>query len=253
MCSWSTGPAGAPRCPVRPPWTERPDPWATLPSKARRRRFSPPARSRDRPAAGRRSAPSRNTCRWWSTRSRRRRACTSRGWPPSRSPRHAATSPRRGSRFPRTPPPPPPGGPADVRAADTPRRALPSPASGSAGRQAPARGQAGTMTASAYANRRGYGPSPPPLAELRVGALPLTVDHPRTGEPVRIGALPVTEAEAVGQRPTQEGGTLGVGYGCAPGHGERRAVAMAVLDAGLAGVHDDAPLTSPLPDQEVVL
>jgi len=145
--------------------------------------------------------------------------------------------------------PPAPDGPAD----DITRRALRFPASRSARLQALARGQAGTMTAFAYANLRGYGPFHPTLAELRVGALPLTVDHPRTGEPVRIGALPVTEAEAVGQRPTAEGGTLGVGYGCVPGRSERKAVAMAVLDAVLAGVDDDAPFTSPLQDEEFVL
>jgi alpha-D-ribose 1-methylphosphonate 5-triphosphate synthase subunit PhnI len=140
-------------------------------------------------------------------------------------------------------------GPAD----DITRVALRFPASRSARLQALARGQTGTMTAFAYANLRGYGPFHPTLAELRVGALPLTVDHPRTGKPVRVGAIPVTEAEAVGQRPTQEGGTLGVGYGCVPGRGERKAVAMAVLDAVLAGVNDDAPFTSPLQDEEFVL
>jgi alpha-D-ribose 1-methylphosphonate 5-triphosphate synthase subunit PhnI len=145
--------------------------------------------------------------------------------------------------------PPAPDGPAD----DITRRALRFPASRSARLQALARGQTGTMTAFAYANLRGYGPFHPTLAELRVGALPLTVDHPRTGKPVRIGTLPVTEAEAVGQRPTADGGTLGVGYGCVPGRSERKAVAMAVLDAVLAGVDDDAPFTSPLQDEEFVL
>jgi alpha-D-ribose 1-methylphosphonate 5-triphosphate synthase subunit PhnI len=145
--------------------------------------------------------------------------------------------------------PPAPDGPAD----DITRRALRFPASRSARLQALARGQTGTMTAFAYANLRGYGPFHPTLAELRVGALPLTVDHPRTGRPVRIGTLPVTEAEAVGQRPTADGGTLGVGYGCVPGRSERKAVAMAVLDAVLAGVNDDAPFTSPLQDEEFVL
>src|SRR2546421_664124 len=134
-----------------------------------------------------------------------------------------------------------------------PRRALRFPATRSARRQALAGGQPGRMAAVAYANLRGYGPFHPTLVELRVGALPLTVDHPRTGRPVRVGTLPVTEAEAVGQRPTREGGTLGVGYGCVPGRGERKAVAMAVLDAGLAGVNDDAPFTSPLQDEEFVL
>ena len=136
---------------------------------------------------------------------------------------------------------------------DITRVALRFPASRSARLQALARGQSGTMTAFAYANLRGYGPFHPTLAELRVGALPLTIDHPRTGNPVCIGEIPVTEAEAVGQKPNQDNGTLGMGYGCVPGRNERKAIAMAVLDAVLSGVDDDAPFDSPLADEEFVL
>jgi alpha-D-ribose 1-methylphosphonate 5-triphosphate synthase subunit PhnI len=144
--------------------------------------------------------------------------------------------------------------PGDAEPAqDITRTALRFPASRSARLQALARGQSGAMTAFAYANLRGYGPFHPTLAELRVGLLPLTVAHPRTGRPVRIGAIPVAEAEAIGQKPNQAGGTLGVGYGCVPGHGERKAIAMAILDAVLSGVDDDTPFDSPLADEEFVL
>jgi alpha-D-ribose 1-methylphosphonate 5-triphosphate synthase subunit PhnI len=138
-------------------------------------------------------------------------------------------------------------------AVDITRTALRFPASRSARLQALARGQSGAMTAFAYANLRGYGPFHPTLAELRVGRLPLTVAHPRTGRPVCVGEIPVTEAEAIGQKPNQEGGTLGVGYGCVPGRGERKAIAMAILDAVLSGVDDDTPFDSPLADEEFVL
>lgn len=144
--------------------------------------------------------------------------------------------------------------PGDTEPAqDITRTALRFPASRSARLQALARGQSGAMTAFAYANLRGYGPFHPTLAELRVGLLPLTVAHPRTGRPVRIGEIPVTEAEAIGQKPNQAGGTLGVGYGCVPGRGERKAIAMAILDAVLSGVDDDTPFDSPLADEEFVL
>ncbi len=138
-------------------------------------------------------------------------------------------------------------------AADITRVALRFPASRSARLQALARGQSGAMTAFAYANLRGYGPFHPTLAELRVGALPLTVSHPRTGQPVEVGEIVVTEAEALGQKPNQEGGTIGVGYGCVLGRCERKAIAMAVLDAVMSGVNDDAPFDSPLADEEFVL
>ncbi len=136
---------------------------------------------------------------------------------------------------------------------DITRVALRFPASRSARLQALSRGQSGTLTAFAYANLRGYGPFHPTLAELRVGALPLTIAHPRTGNPVCVGELPVTEAEAIGQKPNRENGTLGMGYGCVPGRNERKAIAMAILDAVLSGVNDDAPFQSPLADEEFVL
>src|SRR5947207_7588343 len=141
------------------------------------------------------------------------------------------------------------GEPAD----DITRTALRYPASRSARLQALARGQSGALTAFAYANLRGYGPFHPTLAELRVGQLPLTVAHPRTGNPVCVGEIPVTEAEAIGQKPNRDGGTLGMGYGCVPGRVERKAIAMAIMDAVLSGMNDDAPFDSPLTDEEFVL
>jgi alpha-D-ribose 1-methylphosphonate 5-triphosphate synthase subunit PhnI len=136
---------------------------------------------------------------------------------------------------------------------DVTRTPLRFPASRSARLQALARGQAGAMTAFAYANLRGYGPFHPALGELRVGALPLTVRHPRTGSPVEIGEITVTEAEALGQKPNQDGARIGMGYGCVLGRCERKAVSMAVLDAVLSGLNDDAPFDSPLADEEFVL
>lgn len=138
-------------------------------------------------------------------------------------------------------------------AEDITRVALRFPASRAARLQALSRGQSGAMTAFAYANLRGYGPFHPTLGELRVGSLPLTVDHPRTGQPVSIGEITVTEAEAVGQKPNQDGATIGMGYGCVLGRCERKAIAMAVLDAVLSGLNDDAPFESPLADEEFVL
>jgi alpha-D-ribose 1-methylphosphonate 5-triphosphate synthase subunit PhnI len=140
-----------------------------------------------------------------------------------------------------------------AKAADITRTALRFPATRSARLQALARGQSGAMTAFAYANLRGYGPFHPTLAELRVGMLPVTVAHPRTGRPVQVGEIEVTEAEALGQKPQQEGRTLGVGYGCVLGRCERKAIAMAVLDAVLSGLNDDTPFDSPLADEEFVL
>ncbi len=138
-------------------------------------------------------------------------------------------------------------------AEDITRVPLRFPARRSARLQALARGQSGAMTAFAYANLRGYGPMHPTLGELRVGALPLTIAHPRTGRPVEVGEIVVTEAEALGHKPNGPDGTVGMGYGCVFGRCERKAIAMAVLDAVLSGVNDDVPFESPLADEELVL
>jgi alpha-D-ribose 1-methylphosphonate 5-triphosphate synthase subunit PhnI len=142
---------------------------------------------------------------------------------------------------------------APPAAEDITRVALRFPAARSARLQALARGQSGAMTAFAYANLRGYGPMHPTLGELRVGALPLTIAHPRTGAPVEVGEIVVTEAEALGHKPDEDGHTVGMGYGCVLGRGERKAIAMAVLDAVLSGVDDDLPFRNPLADEELVL
>jgi alpha-D-ribose 1-methylphosphonate 5-triphosphate synthase subunit PhnI len=142
-----------------------------------------------------------------------------------------------------------PGGRPD----DITRSPLRFPASRSARLQALARGQGGALTAFAYANLRGYGPFHPTLGELRVGYLPVCVAHPRTGRAVEVGEVPVTEAEVLGQKPNSEDGRIGAGYGCVLGHGERKAIAMAVMDAVLSGLNDNAPFESPLADEEFVL
>jgi alpha-D-ribose 1-methylphosphonate 5-triphosphate synthase subunit PhnI len=109
------------------------------------------------------------------------------------------------------------------------------------------------MTAFAYANLRGYGPMHPTLGELRVGTLPLTIVHPRSGEPVEVGEIVVSEAEALGHKPNHAHHTVGMGYGCVFGRCECKAIAMAVLDAVLCGVNDDVPFDSPLAEEEFVL
>lgn len=154
----------------------------------------------------------------------------------------------RGERLVAPAPPGPAPDPVDVT-----RVALRFPAARSARLQALARSQTGALVAFAYANLRGYGPFHPTLAEFRVGRLPLVIDHPRTGRGVEVGEITVSEAEALGQKPRQEGGTLGVGYGCVLGQVERKAVAMAVMDAVLSGIDDDVPFESPLADEEFVL
>jgi alpha-D-ribose 1-methylphosphonate 5-triphosphate synthase subunit PhnI len=82
------------------------------------------------------------------------------------------------------------------------------------------------------------------LGELRHGRLPLTVVHPHTGTPVQLGAIRVTEAEAIEDLDgAEEDRTrLDVGYGLCFGHNERKAIAMANLDVAARRAGHDDPL-----------
>ena len=76
------------------------------------------------------------------------------------------------------------------------------------------------------------------LGEVRHGELPVRVAHPHTGTPVTLGAVRVTEVEAIEDLDglDEEVDRFDVGYGLCMGHNERKAIAMANLDIA---VHRD--------------
>lgn len=176
---------------------------------------------------------------------------------------------------------------------DLTREALRVPAPRSGRLQALARGEAGAMTALAYSSLRGFGAVHPTLAEFRVGYLPVEVEHPYRGETVEIGAVLCTEVEAVGREmgyggdetgvasdpesstvtPVSEGSdaldevsvngapdeseggpAMTLGYGLVFGRNERKAIAMAILDAAIeAGAERADGPAGPAEDEEFVL
>ncbi len=73
------------------------------------------------------------------------------------------------------------------------------------------------------------------LGEVRHGRLPLTVEHPHTGNSVSIGTVRVTEVEAIEDLDgvDEDRSRFDVGYGMCFGHNERKAIAMANLDVAL--------------------
>ena len=73
------------------------------------------------------------------------------------------------------------------------------------------------------------------LGEVRHGRLPITVLHPYTSEPVKIGHVRITEVEAIEDLDgiDEDRGRFDVGYGICFGHNERKAIAMANLDVAL--------------------
>lgn len=152
---------------------------------------------------------------------------------------------------------------------DVTRTPLTIPAPRSARLQALARGDTGALTALAYSSQRGFGPLHPTIAELRVGHLPVTIEHPLTRATVEIGEVVCTETEVVGKSVAAadaeaDHGTdddhgaappaMGLGYGLVLGRNERKSIAMALLDGtiGAGRARAQGP-TAPAEDEELVL
>ena len=133
---------------------------------------------------------------------------------------------------------------------DTTREPVTHPVDRDAVLQELARGETGAMTALGYSALRGYGRVHPTLAEVRVGRLPVRVEHPYTGESVTVTDVEVTESEAVVPVfEKREDPQFAFGYGLTFGRNERKAIAMTVLDASIQ--FDGA--SDPAEDAEFVL
>ncbi len=140
---------------------------------------------------------------------------------------------------------------------DLTRRASAAGAGRGAFQQFLSRAETGALTALAYtAVREGPKQADPTLVELRAGQLPVTVTHPRTGNPVRVGSFPVTTCELVlyhvqvdssGEH-TDSRFTLG--YGATAGWVERRAISAAMLDARVTRARANPPGTAALPSDD---
>jgi alpha-D-ribose 1-methylphosphonate 5-triphosphate synthase subunit PhnI len=139
---------------------------------------------------------------------------------------------------------------------DVTRQPLRFPVPRSGRLQCLARGEAGGMLLLAYSSMRGWGGTGHgAIAELRGGELPVRIHHPVTGRLATIGLVPVTEVQYVtgGKGSLQEGdgAEYEFGYGLVPGRDERKAIAMAIIDASLRLAGPDA--TRPVESQEFVL
>lgn len=149
---------------------------------------------------------------------------------------------------------------------DITRHAMRFPVDRSAWLQGLARGETGALVCLAYSSLRGYGGGDHgTIAELRVGHLPLKMEHPLTGGAVTIGSCLVTECEMTGRQGGGDDATgqqgngarekprYGLSYGLVFGKNERKAISMSLLDSSLMAGNDGGANPAPANDQEMVL
>ena len=135
---------------------------------------------------------------------------------------------------------------------DITRESIQFPASRSAVLQTMARGETGGMLLLAYSNMRGFGMVHPVIGELRVGYLPVEIEHPYEKSIYRVGEIKVTEAEIISASFSSEPDSIpkfSLGYGLCFGHNETKAISMAVLDRAM----QTSQPKSASEDQEFVL
>lgn len=123
-------------------------------------------------------------------------------------------------------PPPEPDGPDPVL-----RPLTTSPITRGARLAALARGETGALVA--LANLGHAGAREEVLAEASTATATVRVPHPRTGRPVAVAEVPVSQAETISD--TEVDGRPGfvIGYGATLGRGERRAIAASILDGAM--------------------
>ena len=138
---------------------------------------------------------------------------------------------------------------------DLTRQPLDFPASRETRLQNLARGDEGFLLAMGYSTQRGYAHSHPFAGEIRFGEVEVLIEPEELGFPISIAELSVTECQMVNQfgGSKTEPPQFTSGYGLTFGHGERKAMAMALADRALRAEELGERVASPAQMPEFVL
>lgn len=153
----------------------------------------------------------------------------------------------------------PAAGAADGAGPETPgdltRDPLSFPAERDVRLQALARGDEGFLLALGYSTQRGYGRTHPFAGEIRVGAVRVEFVPEELGFAIEIAEITLTECEMVNQfKGSKDAPPMFTrGYGLVFGHGERKAMSMALVDRSLRARELGEAVTAPSQDEEFVL
>ena len=118
-----------------------------------------------------------------------------------------------------------------------------------------ARADEGWVLGLGYATQRGYAHTHPFGGDIRFGAVALEIVPDELGFAIEIGEIDVTECQMI----NQFAGSASVppqftrGYGLVYGHGERKAMAMSLVDRALRADEFEEDMTAPVQQQEFVL
>ena len=117
------------------------------------------------------------------------------------------------------------------------------------------RGDEGYLLALAYSTQRGYGRNHPFAGEIRSGHVDIEIVPEELSFAVNVGELLMTECEMVNGFVTPDNDVphFTRGYGLVFGMGERKAMAMALVDRALQAPDYDENLAGPAQDEEFVL
>ncbi len=147
---------------------------------------------------------------------------------------------------------PPPGDPEPLDITrDPPRYPLPR-----CGRlQMLARADEGWVLGLAYSTQRGYAFTHPFAGDIRFGAVTVALQPDELGFEIEVGAVELTECQMLNQFVGSAGAPpqFTRGYGLVFGHGERKAMAMSLLDRALRADEFGEPADSPAQQQEFAL
>jgi alpha-D-ribose 1-methylphosphonate 5-triphosphate synthase subunit PhnI len=118
-----------------------------------------------------------------------------------------------------------------------------------------ARADEGWVLGMGYSTQRGYAHTHPFAGDVRFGAVAVEIVPDELDFPIEIGEVELTECQMVNQFVGSASlpPTFTRGYGLVFGHGERKAMAMSLVDRALRADEFDELATSPAQQQEFVL
>ena len=144
---------------------------------------------------------------------------------------------------------------SDQEPSDLTRQPLAFPAARDVRLQALARGDEGFLLALGYSTQRGWGGVHPFAGEIRMGEVSVEIVPPELGFALDIADIVVTECQMI----TQFKGSRTIppqftrGYGLVFGHGERKAMGMALVDRAMRAEELGEEVTAPAQNIEFVL